>query len=67
MFVVKVHEMVRAEIAKRMQSISGRICAGRPADFAEYRQLVGRLQGCEDALQVLDEVFAKLHNDEEGD
>lgn len=64
MQMMQIHTLAREEIAKEMQAISARLSAGRAADFAEYKQQVGRIQGCGDALEALDRVFQRFYNDE---
>ncbi len=65
MQLMQIHTLAREEIAKEMKSISARLSAGRAADYAEYRQQVGRLQGCSDALDALDRVFDSFYNEGE--
>jgi hypothetical protein len=60
MYLMQVREKARAEIAREMQKVADRVTAGSARDYAEYRQMVGRIQGMKDGLTVVDEVFNKL-------
>jgi hypothetical protein len=43
-----------------MKNLSDKMSAGRAVDYAGYRQLVGHMQGLNDALESVDEVFKRL-------
>lgn len=65
MMMFEVQEALRGAIAAQMHKISDGLSSGRAADYAEYKQGVGRLQGLRDGLDAVDVVFNKLMN--EGD
>jgi hypothetical protein len=67
MQLTQIRAVLREAIAKEMASISSRLSAGRAADYAEYRQQVGRIQGLADAIEATDKVFEKFFNDDEGE
>jgi len=45
-------------------ALIGSLSAGVPEDYPAYRQLVGRLQGIDDALKMSSEADFKLSGDE---
>lgn len=63
--MVQVREALRAEIAAQMQNTADKMSGGRPRDYAEYRESVGRIAGGKDALDAVDEVFRRFFVDEE--
>jgi hypothetical protein len=65
MQLMQLRNTIKEEIAKEMTAISSRLSAGRAADYAEYRQQVGRIQGLADAIGATDKVCKKFLNDEE--
>ena len=65
MQLMQLRNTIKEEIAKEMQSLSSRLSSGRAADYAEYRQQVGRIQGLADAIGATDRVFKKFLNDGE--
>ena len=65
MQLFKLRDMLREEFAKEMVSISDRLTSGRAADFAEYKQQVGRIQGLRDGIDTLNAVFKKMLNEQD--
>ena len=65
MQLMQLRNTIKEEIAKEMQSLSSRLSSGRAADYAEYRQQVGRIQGLADAADATDRAFKKFLNDGE--
>lgn len=45
-------------------SLIGALAAGTPSDHAEYRQLVGRIQGIDDALKISEQADYNISGDE---
>lgn len=65
MHFVQMREKLRADIVVKMREISDRLSSGSVPDFATYRQLVGRIQGHKDALDLVDAFFDKLVDSDE--
>jgi hypothetical protein len=63
----QLRHILRDEIAKEMQKTAEKLTAGRPADYAEYKQGVGRLQGHRDAMDCVEAYFEKLLDNDEGE
>lgn len=51
-------------VAKYRDDLLGSLAAGVPADYAIYRQHVGRIQGLDDALKLSEEADYKLNGED---
>lgn len=51
-------------LAELRQALIDSLAAGVPPDYPAYRQLVGRLQGVDDALKISAEADFKLSGDD---
>lgn len=51
-------------VAEHRQALTDSLAAGVPADYPTYRQLVGRIQGIDDALKISAEADFTLSGDE---
>ncbi len=60
MQIMELRDRARTEIAREMHKVADRVTSGSAKDYAEYRQMVGRIQGMRDGLAVIDGVFNKL-------
>lgn len=67
MSMVQIREALREEIAQLMRHTADKLASGRAADYAQYRQSVGRIEGGRDALDAVDKVFAKYLDDDSDD
>ena len=65
MLVTEVVRAIKAEIADMTRKVSNDLTAGRAADYAGYKAMVGRIRGHQDALDAIDAVLKK--NDEDTD
>lgn len=65
MIVMEVVRAIRAEIDDMTRKVSNDILAGRAADYAGYKAMVGRLRGHQDALDAIEAALKK--NDEDAD
>lgn len=65
--MVQFRDAIRDEIAKQMQATANKIASGKAADYAEYRQSVGRVAGGKDAMDAVDDVFKRMFNDGDED
>ncbi len=45
-----------AKLAEHRDALVRDLATGRVADFPDYRQIVGRIQGLDDAIRISDEV-----------
>lgn len=45
-------EALREDILKQMEVIRDQICSGFPKSYEEYKELVGRLRGLDNAYQM---------------
>jgi len=57
--MVQIQEALREAIAQDMRRTADKLAGGRAADYAQYRQSVGRIEGGRDALDAVDRVFEK--------
>lgn len=62
-----VRDMLKKSMATQMRKISDDLSSGRAADYAEYKRVVGRIQGLKDGIEAVDEVFRKLDNEGDAD
>lgn len=51
-------------LAERKQQWVNSLMSGTPADYETYRQMVGLLQGLDEALKISEEVDFKLSGEE---
>lgn len=58
---------LRDAINEETVKLANKVASGRCATFDEYKQAVGRMQGHSDAIEALEQVFAKLLNEDEDD
>jgi hypothetical protein len=65
MRTLQVRDKIKAGIIGKMKSLSDKMSAGRAVDYAGYRQMVGHMQGLNDALESVDEVFKKLLDEQD--
>lgn len=64
MHMIQVREKLKDLIAAQMRGAADKLAGGRAADYAAYREGVGRIAGGRDALDAVDAVFHKLLDDE---
>lgn len=65
MRVLQIRESLLAGMVEQMQALQNRISAGQAIDFASYKQQVGRIQGLKDAVDVVNDTFRALLNEED--
>lgn len=56
-------ETLIAQINDMLTKLGFDMVHGCASDFGDYRQLVGRAQGLEDALKMIDDVDAKVNGE----
>ena len=62
---LQIRDKIKAGIVGKMKNLSDKMSAGRAVDYAGYRQMVGHMQGLNDALESVDEVFKKLLDEQD--
>ena len=65
MVLMAVRNAVRGDIVAQMRKVSDELSSGRAADYAEYKRLVGIIQGLKKALDAVDDQFNKLTDEGE--
>ena len=55
-------ERLALDVAAKRESAVGRLCAGRCADYAQYRELVGFIQAMNGVLQAMDDVSRPIED-----
>lgn len=60
MQIVDIHNSITCRISEQMVRVSDELSSGRAADHAEYKRMVGMLQGMRKALDSVDMVFNKM-------
>ncbi len=60
MILMDVRKALRDDIAAQMRKISDELSSGRAADYAEYKRLVGIIQGLKRALDAVDDRFNRM-------
>jgi hypothetical protein len=61
--MVQIREALRDDIVAEMRKVSDALSSGRAADFADYKRMVGTVQGLSKALEQIDARFNKLFDD----
>jgi hypothetical protein len=65
---MKTMRDLRDSIVRKLEAeglkLSARIAGGSAGDFAEYKNMTGRIKGLSDAIDVVNEVFNKLLDEE---
>jgi len=65
MHTLMIREKIKAGIVGKMRNLSDKLSAGRAVDYAGYRQMVGQVQGLNDALESVDEVYKNLLDEQD--
>ena len=65
MILMAVRNALRADLVAQMRKVSDELSSGRAADYAEYKRLVGIIQGLKKALDAVDDQFNKLTDEGE--
>jgi hypothetical protein len=60
MVLMAVRSALRDNIIAQMRKVSDELSSGRAADYAEYKRLVGIIQGLKKALDAIDDQFNKI-------
>lgn len=60
MQLLSVRDAIKSQLVEKMRQRSDALSSGRAADFADYKQTVGRIQGLRDAFDAVDDVFNRL-------
>jgi len=63
--MIQVRDNIQASIVEKMTALSDRMSAGRATDYAGYRQMVGQMQGLNDALESVDKAFKNLLDEQD--
>lgn len=64
MQMMDIRDRLRKDLAIAMKAHADQLSSGRAADYAAYQRQVGVIKGLQDAIDVIDQVF-KLILDEE--
>jgi len=51
-------------LAEHRKALVESLAAGTPADYASYRQIVGRIQGISDALNISEQTDFNINGEE---
>ena len=65
MQIHQIRNALREGIAAQMRGTADRLAAGRVSDYAEYRQVVGRIAGMKESIDIVEQVFNELLNEKE--
>lgn len=60
----QLRERITRGLAGRIQDEMHKLASGQAASFDQYKQTVGKIQGLRGALDVVDDVFKEILNDE---
>lgn len=58
-------QRVRERIRERGQHFAGQVTAGSATDYADYRSRTGRIEGLNDALEIVDETLKEMIHDDD--
>lgn len=65
--MLQLRDLLRERIAISMQNTANKLSSGRAPDYAQYRQMVGRIEGNRDALDEINKVFVEFLNEGENE
>ena len=67
MQLMDIRDRLKKNLAVAMQALSDQLSAGRPVDYPAYTKLVGRIKGLRDAMDVIDQTFNKIIDEDQDD
>jgi len=65
MQMMDIRDRLRKNLALAMKAHADNLSAGRAADFSQYQRVVGNIKGLRDAIDVVDQVFEKLVDEDD--
>lgn len=57
---LRLYQEIEREIAERLEKLAAEVVAGKPTDFPDFKNRVGRIRGLQDALEIAREANARV-------
>lgn len=57
---LRLYQEIEREIAERLEKLAAEVVAGKPTDFPDFKNRVGRIRGLQDALVIAQEAQKRV-------